>query len=326
MKKDFFVVIPILKPTPIDSVGIEIQEYFLNEINALKGSFTIGDLKIEYEIAHNIERYSHITQRIPPPRFRPYQIFIFQMITSKASLLPTAFVYEKNGIKLTEEQSFIFSVFHDLSVFGYVLAYALGIYCKGLFDIDDFVVYHDDANLATASGILNSFSSFFDKKDLYEQTNKLSLQKTLDWFLSIKDVLNACGNSALGKSLSIYSRMFSTIGSDDDIFLGGFLSFVALEALYESHGKINDLSAKMASYLNIDEGSCKKDVKTMYKHRSSVAHGGFEFPFKFNPNDASENFEMSLDKTWETYNLGLRYLFESYRKMIRENQKELSFT
>lgn len=321
MRNVFYVAIPILKPHPADHIDKDIQEKILNEIENLKGSYIVDEVTIKFETVPDIEKFSRITQRVVPEHIRPYKMFVFQMTVSNATHLL------KSNDGLSAEKSYFLSVLSFLPIFSYALAYSLGVYCYGVFDVDDFLVYYSGNTWGKYEGLKSSFS-FLQKK------NKLlccisigfSLQKVLNWFLSIDDVLNACGKSALGKSLSIYSRMFSSSSGDEDIFMSGFLSFIALEALYESHGKKNDLSEKMSAFLNIDGNDCKEDVKSMYKHRSSVAHGGFNFPFKFNPNDGSEDFERSLDKTWDSFDLGLRYLFKSYMKMILENRKDLPFT
>ena len=48
-------------------------------------------------------------------------------------------------------------------------------------------------------------------------------------------------------------------------------------------------------------------------------------PFKFGAHDGTKDFEKSYDKTESAFSLGTQYLFESYKKMILENKKELSF-
>lgn len=213
-----------------------------------------------------------------------------------------------------------------MDIFVYSLAYALGIYCDGIFDVDDFITYFNEKNYGMREGVLNSFPRLHeDDESLCGPLSGISLQSTLNWFLSLDDIINACGKTALGKGLSIYSRMFSSFSSDEDLFMSGLLSVMALEALYESNGSKKVLGEKIAAFLNIDKVKCEKDIKKLYDHRCSVAHGGFEFPFKFSAHDGSKDFETSYDKTFDSFKLGLRYLFKSYRKMILENRKELSF-
>ena len=327
VKEVFYVAVPILKPVPVNCIDEEIEEYILGEIDALNGSFVIDDVTIEYRSVHDIEHYNHITQRILPKHIRPYKMFVFEMIASKQVHLLKPFEDKEHGVKISSEENFVFSTFSDLSIYGYALAYALGIHCDGLFDIDLFIVYYDEKLSEKKDGLLNLFYGLHEKDDSFCLClRNVSLQKTLNWFLSIDDVLNSCGKTALGKSLSIYSRMFSSNNSDEDFFMCGLFAVMALEALYESHGKINDLSEKMAKLLNIDKEKCKSDVKRIYKHRCSVAHGGFEFPFKFNAHDGSDDFMQSFETTWNSVDLGLLYLFKSFRKMIFENKKELSFS
>ena len=219
-----------------------------------------------------------------------------------------------------------FSILSYLDTFVYSLAYALGIYCDGIFDVDDFIKYFNEENYGLGGGVLNSFHYLHeDDESLYRPSKEISLHSVLNWFLSIDDVKNSCGKNALGKSLSIYSRMFSSFSADDDLFMSGLLSVMALEALYESNGSKKVLGEKIAAFLNIDKKKCEKDIKKIYDHRCSVAHGGFEFPFKFSAHDGSRDFETSYDKATDSFKLGLRYLFKSYRKMILLNKRELSF-
>lgn len=277
-------------------------------------------MKIEYKSVQNIEPYKHITQKLTPKRYGNSRMFVFQMSISNATSLL------KPYDKWSALQNCIVSIFSYLETFVYTLAYALGIYCDGIFDIDDFIIFFNDGNCETGDGVLNSFHYLHaDDETLYRPSKELSLQGVLNWFLSIDDVINSCGKTALGKSLSIYSRMFSPFSADDDLFMSGLLSVMALEALYESNGSKKVLGEKVATFLNIDKQKCEKVVKKMYDHRCSVAHGGFEFPFKFNAHDGSKDFETSYDKTFDSFKIGLLYLFKSYRKMILENRKELSF-
>lgn len=316
----FYVVIPILKPHPVDYFDKDVHEKILNEIGILKGSYIVDDVTIEYESVPCDEKFSHIIQRVVPTHIRPYKMFVFQVTVSNATHLLKSY----DG--LSAGKSYFLSILSFIPIFSYSLAYSLGVYCYGVFDVDDFLVYYSENTWGKYEGLKSSFSFLYKNNEMICcSSTGISLQKILNWFLSVDDVIDACGKTALGKSLSIYSRMFSSNSEDEDVFMSGFLSFIALEALYESHGIINDLSEKMSAFLNVDESECKHDVKLMYKHRSSVAHGGFKFPFKFNPNDGSEFFEKSLDKTWKSFDLGLRYLFKSYTKMILENRKDLPF-
>ena len=320
MEDAFYIAIPILKPHSVDHLDKDVQEKILNEIGSLKGSYVVDDVTIEYESVPDVENYSHITQNVVPTHIRPYKMFVFQMTASNVKHLLKSY----DG--LSAEECFFFSILSFLSIFGYTLAYALGVYCYGVFDVDDFLVYCSANSLGKYEGLKSSFSFLHEKNELICNTSiEFSLQKVLNWFLSIDDVLNACGKTALGKSLSIYSRMFSSNSWEEDVFMSGLLAVMALEALYESNGSRDVLSKKLACFLNINEKECKDVVKSIYHHRCSVAHGGFELPFMFNANDASKDFETSLDKTWETFDIGLRYLFKSYAKMIQENKKELSF-
>lgn len=316
----FYVAVPILKPYPADGVDGILQEKFLNEIGLLDGSYYVDGVKIDYKSLPDVENYGRITRLLSPGRHGNNKIFVFQMTISNASHLL------KPYDKLSAEQNFFFSMFYYLPTFVYALAYALGIYSNGIFDVDDFVTYYDDCKMEKSGGLLNSFFCLYDENDdICKLQAGLSLKKVLDWLLSIDDVVNACGKTALGKSLSIYSRMFSGVPSDEELFMDGLLAVMALEALYESHGSKNALIEKIAAFLNIDKRECEKDIKKIYEHRCSVAHGGFELPFKFNAPDASEEFEKSYDKVQTSFYIGLRYLLKSYRKMILQNKKDLSF-
>ena len=317
---DFYVAVPILKPYPAEGVDEGLQDAVLKEIEALEGTYSVDDVKIDYKSVQNIEPYNHITQMLSPKRYGNSRMIVFQMTISNATCLL------KPYDKLSAQQNYIISIFSFLDTFVYSLTYALGIYCDGIFDVDDFIVYFNDENYEKGKGVLNSFHYLHeDDETLYRPPKELSLQNSLNWFLSIDDIINSCGKTALGKSLSIYSRMFSSFSAEDDLFMSGLLSVMALEALFESNGSKKVLGEKVAAFLNIDKAKCEKDIKKIYDHRCSVAHGGFEFPFKFSAHDGSRDFETSYDKATDSFKLGLRYLFKSYRKMILENRKELSF-
>lgn len=326
VKEVFYVAVPILKPVPINCIDEEIEEYILGEIEALNGSFVINDVNMEYKSVHDIENYNYITQMVQPKHMRPYKIAVFEITVSKQSHLLKPFENKEHGIWLSPEENFFYSTLHDLPIFEYALAYALGIHCDGLFDVDYFIVFYNEKYLEKEEGFLNLFSHLYENDDSFPNyLSKISLQKTLDWFLSLDDIINFCGKTALGKSLSIYSRMFSSKGSDEDFFMCGLFAVMALEALYESNGSKKTLYEKISSFLNLEEQKCKMDIYKIYQHRCSVAHGGFELPFKFNNNDGSDDFMQSFGKTEDSFDLGLLYLFKSFRKMIFENKKELSF-
>jgi len=210
-----------------------------------------------------------------------------------------------------------------LNVFVCALAYALGVYCDGVFDVGESLFFYNDI-FEPIEKHINCFAYLHEKEDeMCVSSTEISLQKTLDWFLSIEDVLDACGKSALGKSLSIYSRMFSSVPWEDEMFMNGLLSVMALEALYESHGKRKDLAEKVAMFLDVDKEECRRDIYEIYHHRCSVAHGGFVLPFKFNVRDGTKEFENAFLETESSFDIGLHYLLNSYRKMILQNQKEL---
>lgn len=316
----FYVAVPILKPYPAQGVDDSLQDDILKEIEDLENAFFVDEVKIEYKSVKNIEPYKHITQKLSPKRFGNSRMFVFRMSISNATCLL------KPYDKWSAQENYIVAILSFLDIFVYSLAYALGIYCDGIFDVDDFITYFNEKNYGMREGVLNSFPRLHeDDESLCGPSSGISLQSTLNWFLSLDDIINACGKTALGKSLSIYSRMFSSFSSDEDLFMSGLLSVMALEALYESNGSKKVLGEKIAAFLNINKVKSEKDIKKLYDHRCSVAHGGFEFPFKFSAHDGSKDFETSYDKTFDSFKLGLRYLFKLYRKMILENRKELSF-
>lgn len=228
---DFYIAVPILMPYPAQGIDEKLQENILNEVQFLEGSFFVDGVKIDYKSLKEMEKYKYITQRLSPRRFGFNRMFVFRMTVSDVShfLKPLG--------EISAEQNFFFSMFFNLPIFVYSLAYALGIYSNGIFDVDDFITYYNESNYGNDRGIINTFPCLYDHDDeLYKSMTNLSLQRILNWFLSIDDVLNACGTTALGKSLSIYSRMFSSHSSDEDFFLCGLLAVMALEALYESNG------------------------------------------------------------------------------------------
>ena len=307
----FYVAVQILKPFPANHIDIDFQEKVLSEIEMLEGSFCVDDVRVEYKSLHDIEKYGHITQRFLPQRHGLSRIFVFQMSISDVSRQ-----IELYGSIDTRDY---------LHVFVYTLAYALGVYCDGAFDVDESIICYKDS-CESVERLVNSFSCLYEKDVEYScSVTEISLQKTLDWFLSIEDVLDACGKTALGKSLSIYSRFFSPIPWEDELFMDGLLSVMALEALYESNGKRNELAEKVAMFLDVDKQKCKEDIHAIYHHRCSVAHGGFVLPFKFNAHDGTKEFENAFDKTQASFDVGMLYLLKSYRKMILQNKKELTF-
>lgn len=327
VKEVFYVAVPILKPIPINCIDEKIEEYILGEIETLNGSFVIDDETVEYKSVHNIENYNYIIQTVQTKHIRPYKIVVFEITVSKQYHLLKPFENKEHGIWLSPKENFFYSALYDLPTFEYALTYALGIHCDGLFDIDCFIVFYNEKYLEKKECFFNLFSNLYENDDSFPHyLNEITLQKTLNWFLSLDDVVNFCGKTALGKSLSIYSRMFSSKGSDEDFFMCGLFAVMALEALYESNGSKKTLYEKISSFLNIEEQKCKKDINKIYEHRCSVAHGGFELPFKFNNNDGSDDFMQSFGKTEDSFDLGLLYLFKSFRKMIFENKKELSFS
>ncbi len=315
----FYVVIPILKPYPVEGVEENLQENILSEIGSLEGSYFVNDMEIKYKAMKNVDDYNHLTQELSPKRMDFNKMFVFRMTVSNLSHLL------KMCNSSFAKHNILFTIYSDLPIFAYTLAYALAVYSDGIFDVDDFLTCHNN-RLNKHKGLLNSFPYLHENDEsLYRPSSEISLQKTLNWFFSIDDVIYACGKTALGKSLSVYSRMFSLFSGEEELFLSGLFSVIALEALYESNGSKKTLCEKVSSFLNIDKKECERDIKKIYDHRCSVAHGGFDLPFKFNANDGSNDFEKSFNKTLDSFEIGLRYLFKSYRKMIMQNKKELKF-
>lgn len=316
----FYLAFPVFYPILSEYADTNHQKIFFDEIAALQGEFFVDNVKIEYKSLKNVDDYSSITRLLLPKGLRSRKIFLFQLTISNASHLMVPYG------RFSANANYILCVFSYLNSFAYSLAYALGVYCDGIFDIDNFIIYYNDANHGCSEGLLSSFSGACKMGHLFSRNlPELSLLKTLNWFLSIDDVIKACGKTALGKSLSIYSRMFASAPEDGEVFMSGLYSVMALEALYESNGARKTLIEKVAAFLNIDKQKCKKDIDLIYNHRCSVAHGGFELPFKFNAKDGSKDFEESYGKVEDAFDLGRLYLFESYKKMIIENKKELNF-
>ena len=130
----FYLALPIFAALRFNGADENHQERFLDEIKTLQGEFYIDNVKIEYKSLDNIEDYSHITRLLRQKCMRPRIFFLYQMSVSNASHLLVP--YEN----FSAEQCFIATIFSYLQTFTYSLAYALGLYCEGLFDVDNFVV------------------------------------------------------------------------------------------------------------------------------------------------------------------------------------------
>ena len=100
----FYVVIPILKPHPVDHLDKDVHEKILNEIGILKGSYIVDDVTIEYESVPDDEKFSHITQRVVPTHIRPYKMFVFQITVSNTTHLLKSY----DG--LSAEKSYFLSI------------------------------------------------------------------------------------------------------------------------------------------------------------------------------------------------------------------------
>lgn len=333
MKSDCFktkfaevkLVLPILTPYPVVGYDESFIQSVLDEIKDLRGSFHCEWMNIEYEVCSRKKRFSSILKKVSPKRFGFNKIFC---LLFRANFDTTKWTSLKIDEKITwtPYENFIVSFLSEVENFCKLFALALGISSRGAFDVDDHYICYNNRNNQMASGCLNGYGTLLlDYCSASGFSQRTSLQETLDWMLSIEDAVNEYGKTALGKSLSVFSRMFCSFSDGDDFFLSGLLAVIALEALYESHGSKNVLCDKMAAFLEIDKKKIQKNVNEIYKHRSEIAHGGFEMPFLFSIFDGSDNYERSMHVVWENMAKALDLLFTSYYKMIRLKKRELIF-
>lgn len=321
----FEIIIPLLRPYSLGEPYKEIMRKRMLELDSVEGFHVIENLKISYK-CEMLKTGDDTAYKDMPSIVRPN---ILYKITLNIPFKRFPFIQSWDGKEcpdISDEESYRLAMQHEIQNFVYQIAFTLGISSNGMFDIGESLLFYNGKHDCTLHGCLNNFSSLAERNQIdVSKLNEISVGQSLSWILSNKDVVECCGQTPLGKGLSFFSRMFSHQGEDEDFYMCGLLAVIALEALYETNGNRNDLTKKIATFLEHEESSVKKQVERMYNHRNSIAHGGFMLPFRLNTHDCTNDIENAFEKVSDVMDIGLNLLLNTYQKMIALNLKALKF-
>lgn len=324
---DFEIILSIRLPLYSNDKENDIVNKLLDEMGCLSGKMILEKMPLKYE--SSLLQSSQAKQYIEKnktlyPFFYNSKLYLFKVTVPFSN--EWKLDNEEKGMHLSAEEGFVEIMRSELEFFVYRFSFALGIASYGLLDIGLTSILLNAEYIHRVRGVINSINWARDiENSKYDILNQISFQQILDWLFSIDDVLDCCGKTPLGKSLSIFSRMFFEPGHDTNYVLDGLLSVMALEALYESEGSRKDLANRISAFLEKDLAVVKEDVNVIYKHRCTIAHGGFAMPFNLCDYDASQESEKAFHTVGDKYWIGLQILFASYRKMIKLGLKELKF-
>jgi hypothetical protein len=145
------------------------------------------------------------------------------------------------------------------------------------------------------------------------------------WFAEHEGLLDSFSNSAIGRALNAFSRLFEIGTRDEPMQL--LWALVGIEALYVK-GKvalIEQVKGKAQAFLGPQE-AYKKKIGKMYEFRSRFVHGDLDFPGLYLLGDAREAVEKFDRDLLESIALAVAVLVATLQELIRRDWTGLDYS
>ena len=166
---------------------------------------------------------------------------------------------------------------------------------------------------------MDTYENFWKNK--WPEIHMLKFEKVWNWLNSKTNFMDGISKTAIDRALNAL-----TYTMEDSSYEKIFYILLGLEALYndnESNGIVEQIRVKTESLLNRPQ-IYRKKISTFYKNRSDFVHGKLNFPTKYYPYDATDEFQdFYFNKYVQTVDNSMSILIATIQGCIIENKTRI---
>lgn len=325
MKEKVEIKIDLLAPLLLqDEYKDIIYERFEEMIKDIKDNkITIKIDEKEYKIKANFQKENNTKY------FRYYSTLILKFTVNMEELFIEQEIYssdKKEIIKLSEEEKIEYqtsSVITEIEKYIMDYTFAMNIAYPGLFEFGEAKIFINQKQIEKQDimlvGWLDTYINFLKNK--WPIIHKLKFEQVWKWLNTKTNFMEGISKTAIDRALNALTYTMGDVSYEQIFYV-----LMGIEAIYndnDSNGITEQIRAKTESLLKRPE-EYRKKISKFYDNRSKFIHGRLNFPNKYCPYDATEEFEEFYFKKYiETVEDAMSILISTIQEYIIQDAKEM---
>ena len=319
------IVIPILLLSPTEGI-YSIRLETINQISSLsyfidfpyRGKSEVKPKKLSKSQENKICKLF----------FDFHSIELFKLVAFEVTIDYESYKvnFDSNMSEESKYNLFFFDIRSEIEFNLYGLALAANIARPGTFSFGKTVILVDgNTYCGSVTGLSNDLDNIhIERKANYPELDFFDILEVWNWLKSFEDFNTAFGKTPLGRGLAAFSYLFfHNFNESEPLKLW---AIVGLESLYKSNGSKRELVTKIQLFLG-NHPRLKSLVDEIYGIRSSLVHGGMNFPFMFCPYDDMRvpDYGKYTDKSINVEDTTVALLIATLQKMYSLNLFDIEF-
>lgn len=327
MKREVEIKLDLLKPLILEKEYDDVvKSKFLEMIEDIKQSEFIVDIYGEKHIIQttlqNINKNSYM---------RYYTTFILNFQVDVEKVFSDLKIYtsdKKEELKLTEEEKISYQdsiIIDETEKYVMDLIFAMNLAYPGFFEIGEKRVYlnqKEEISFRKDLILVNWLDTYINfLKNKWPEIHMLKFERVWRWLNTRTNYMEGISKTAIDRALNAL-----TYTMEDASYEKIFYVLMGLEAIYndnDSNGIAEQIRAKTVALLKRPD-MYKRKISRFYDNRSKFIHGKLNFPNKYCPYDASDEFqEFYFNKYIETVNSSMSILIATIQEYIIQDKSKL---
>lgn len=261
--------------------------------------------------------------------FRYYSTLILKFTVNMEELFAKQEVYtsdKKEKLKLSEEEKIEYqtsSVITEIEKYIMDFTFAMNLAYLGLFEFGGAKIYINEKQVKKQDIILVSWLDTYINflKNKWPVIHKLKFKQVWKWLNTKTNFIEGISKTAIDRALNALTYTMGDVSYEQIFYV-----LMGIEAIYndnDSNGITEQIRAKTESLLKRPE-EYRKKISKFYDNRSKFIHGRLNFPNKYCPYDATEEFEEFYFKKYiETVKDAMSILISTIQEYIIQDAKEM---
>ena len=325
-KETFKIKIAILQP-------LILEEKYLNEINQafyqLIDDLETSNLNIKLDNKTYILNKKLRKENFN--KFRYYKTLILELKLSLNDIYINQEIYNNRNqkLELTPEQNNYFkikTIETELEKYVMDLTFAINLAYPGLFEYYDAKIYRNNKLINKFDTVLIDWQCSYINylKNEWPLIHCLNIEQVWTCLNTKTNFLDGMSKTAIDRALNALTYTLGNTSYETIFYI-----LMGIEAIYNdnaNNGITEQIRVKTEALLKRPE-KFKKRISKIYDNRSKFIHGKLNFPTKYCPYDAKEDFEdFYFNKYIETFEDAISILISTIQEYIIQDASTLEIS
>ena len=316
MKENIKIKIDLLNPVIFEfEYKDEVRNKFVEMITDIMES------KLSIEIDGKLHDISVILKEEKVKIIRYFNTLVFKFMVDMDELFKSEEIYRSDGEKLSEEERKALirhTVISEIKKYIMDFTFAINLAYPGFFEFDRARIYiNNKEDIRSRIDIMlvdwrRTYTNFLINE--WPVIHSIKFEQVWKWLNCRTNFIDGMSKTAIDRALNSLTYTMGNASYEEVFYI-----LMGIEALYndnKSNGIVEQIRVKTESLLKRPE-RFRKQIREFYDNRSDFIHGKLNFPTKYCPYDATDEFEEFFSKKYaKTVDDALSILISTIQEYI----------